>query len=81
MRLPKSETDEVDQVAQLERRIAKLEIGIIHVMRARYTDGGEPYAIHEGCELLDHQYMRYEEKPKFKENRCFCGKVVEKEST
>jgi hypothetical protein len=52
---------------------------LLNLLRARYTDGGEPFAITEACILLGHQ-MRYVEdrKPPYKANRCFCGKVVEK---
>ena len=57
-----------------EQRIAKLESALLHLLRAPYREW-YPYAIGIACDVLDHP-MRYEETPKFKENRCVCGKVV-----
>lgn len=52
---------------------------LLRLLRARYTDGGEPFAITEACIMLNHP-MRWEadRKPPYKDNRCFCGKFVEK---
>jgi|KBSSwiS6_1023812.scaffolds.fasta_scaffold16005_4 hypothetical protein len=68
----------VAHVAALRDRVAQLELALLRVMRSRYIDSGEPYAYHLGCSALDHP-MRYDDgnKPPFKANRCFCGKVVD----
>ena len=64
--------------ALLRGRADRLHTALLHVLRSRYTDGGEPYAISEACILLDHP-MRWEDdrRPPYKDNRCFCGKVVD----
>jgi len=58
-----------------EKRIKQLETALLNLLLAPYREW-YPYAIGIGCATLDHP-MRYETAPKFKENRCICGKVVE----
>jgi hypothetical protein len=61
-----------------QRRIAELEAALLNLLRAPYREW-YPYAIGIACSALEHP-MRYETAPKFKQNRCVCGKVVEKET-
>ena len=56
-------------------RIAKLEKALLLLLRAPYAEW-YPYAIGIACDTLDHP-MRYETTPKFKENKCVCGKFEE----
>jgi hypothetical protein len=63
------------QLAFHQAREKRLESACLNLLRAPYREW-YPYAIGIACNELDHP-MRYEETPKFKENRCVCGKVVE----
>jgi hypothetical protein len=56
------------------KRVIDLERGLLNLMRARYMDGGDPYAVHLACILLDHP-DKYPEnrKPKYKPEGCICG--------
>lgn len=67
-----------DPIVMLTARIHSLEIALLNLLRAPYMEA-YPYAIGLGCKELSHP-MRYAEKPKFKENRCVCGKVGETET-
>lgn len=62
----------------LRREIAKLQSALVNLLRARYTDGGEPYAIHQACIVSSHP-DKYPEgrKPPYKPNGCPCGERKE----
>jgi len=56
----------------------KARVALLNLLRARYTDGGEPYAITDACIILGHP-DRYPEgrKPPFKPEGCCCGRRKE----